>query len=163
MKLLIGLALGALASVAVLAALPHTFAADEDRPPRREPPPGDRREPPPPPPLPPPHEIDRAVEDLRLSREQRDKVDKVMRAHHERMRKLFEKARKDLVAGMKDVLSKEQLAEFEKALDRRPPGPPGGDRDGDRPPPPPRDGKERRGGKERPGKEPPPRPRPDDE
>ena len=88
--------------------------------------------------------LDRAIEDLQLSKAQKSKVDKIVQAHREKMRKIMEKSREDLLKQMKSILSKEQYQEFEKAM--RPPGPGrggppprrpnDGDRPGKRPPPP---------------------------
>jgi hypothetical protein len=156
-KLLRGLAWGIVASVALAASWPLAFAGgDEERPGKapppdgkRPPPPPDGREPPPPPP--PPQQLDRAIEDLQLSASQKARVEKIVRAHHEKMRKIMDKARTDLLAKMKPLLTKEQYQEFERAMRRPGPGGPGGP-PRDRPPPP----RE----KDRPGKRPPP---PDDQ
>jgi Ca2+-binding EF-hand superfamily protein len=70
--------------------------------------------------------LERIVDELKLSRQNRDKAHDILRAHHEKMRKLHEQAREDLLKQMKDVLSEEQLKEFKEALERRPPPPPPG-------------------------------------
>jgi Spy/CpxP family protein refolding chaperone len=104
------------------------------------PPPPDRRPgadapPPPPPPGGPggPGGLERALDELKLSDKDKEKAHKVLQGHHEKMRKLFEQAREDLLKDMKDVLNKDQLEQFKKAMERRPP--PGGP--GGRPPAPP--------------------------
>ncbi len=79
-----------------------------------------------------PPPLDRVLDELKLSDKQKDKADAVLRAHHERMRKLHEQARQELLKQMKDILTPEQFQEFEKALPERPMGPP----PGRRPPPP---------------------------
>jgi Spy/CpxP family protein refolding chaperone len=74
-----------------------------------------------------PPDIERAVGELKLEDKQKDEVRKALAAHREKMRKLTDEARADLVAKMKDVLSTEQLTRFKDGLDRLPPpGRPGG-------------------------------------
>jgi Spy/CpxP family protein refolding chaperone len=99
------------------------------------PPPPDRRpNGPPPPPPGGPGGLERAIDDLKLSEKDKEKAHKILQAHHEKMRRLAEQAREDLLKDLKDVLTKDQLEQFKKAMERRPP-PPGGP--GGRPPAPP--------------------------
>jgi hypothetical protein len=87
-------------------------------------------EPPPPPGTPGgpggPGGLERILDEMKLTRQERDRAQEVLRAHHEKMRKLHEEAREDLLKQMKDVLSEEQVKQLKEELDRRPPpGPPG--------------------------------------
>jgi hypothetical protein len=92
----------------------------EEGPPR--PAPGDR---PPPPPPPGPGGLERILDDLKLSDKQLDKANVVLKAHHEKMRKIHEQARADLLKEMKDVLSADQFKKFKDELEKQgPPGPP---------------------------------------
>jgi Spy/CpxP family protein refolding chaperone len=66
--------------------------------------------------------LERMVEQLDLSDEQRVKVQQVLKEHGEMIHDLFRQARVDLLKRMKDVLNDEQYAKFEKTLDQGPPG-----------------------------------------
>jgi Spy/CpxP family protein refolding chaperone len=89
-----------------------------------QPPPG-RGRPDGPPPPPPPGGLERALDELKLSDKQKEQADKIVQAHHEKMRKLRDQARDDLLKDLKDVLDKQQLDQVKEVLDRRPPPPPG--------------------------------------
>jgi hypothetical protein len=65
------------------------------------------------------------VDDLKLDAEHREKARQVLRDHDERMRKVNDDIRADLLGRMRDVLDAEQYRRFREELDRRPPGPPG--------------------------------------
>jgi Spy/CpxP family protein refolding chaperone len=77
-------------------------------------------------PPPGPGALERIVDDLKLTDKQKDEVQRVLDAHHDQLRKLFEDAHNDLARQMKDILTEDQARQFKEALDRRPPGPPGG-------------------------------------
>jgi len=84
--------------------------------------------------------LQRMVDQLDLSDEQRGKVQQVLKEHGEMIHDLFRQARVDLLKRMKEVLNEEQYAKFEKTLDQGPPGARrgrggenGGQRDGRRP------------------------------
>jgi hypothetical protein len=108
---------------------------------------GDDPPPPPPPPPPPKREkhIDQLMRDLELTKEQKTKVEKIMKDHHEAVRKFMEKEHADVHKKMKAVLTKEQFQTFQKAMKQHHQGPghpapkghEGKERPGKRPPPPP--------------------------
>jgi hypothetical protein len=95
-----------------------------------------------------PFAIEQAINELKLDKEQKAKVGEVLKAHHERMQKMFQdlqggrpdpekmrtgfdKIRKDLLADMKKILTKDQFAKFEETVKSSGPpfgGPPRGPR-----------------------------------
>jgi Spy/CpxP family protein refolding chaperone len=95
---------------------------------------GPARDPGPPPPgpggpPPGPGALERTLDELKLTDEQKTRADRIVRAHHEQVRKVLEQSRQDLLKQMKEVLDQEQFKEFEKALEnQRPGGPMGGRR-----------------------------------
>jgi Spy/CpxP family protein refolding chaperone len=66
--------------------------------------------------------MERVVHQLNLTTEQQEKVDKVLKAHHEKTRALFRQAQADVLVKMKEVLTEEQFQQFTKALENGPPG-----------------------------------------
>src|SRR6516162_601026 len=68
-------------------------------------------------------EIQRALDDLAISGKTRDNADRLLRAHLDKLRRLEEASRAELVLQMKDVLNEEDYRAFKAALDRAP-GPP---------------------------------------
>jgi hypothetical protein len=73
-----------------------------------------------------------AVDDLKLSGKKKDQALAVVKAHEEKVRKLLDQARADMLRKMKKVLSEEEFKDFKAALDRPvrrfavgPGGPPG--------------------------------------
>ena len=87
-----------------------------------QPPPGRR----PPGPPPGPGGLERIIDDLGLSKKDKEKADKVLEAHHEEVRKQWEKGNEELLKELKGVLSARQLARLKEDLMRRPPAPPRG-------------------------------------
>jgi len=83
-----------------------------------------RREPPSAPPPGGPGGMERLLQDLRLDEKQQEKVREVLKTHHEKMRKLAEQAREDLLKQLKGVLNEEQYNKVKEHLQRMPPGPP---------------------------------------
>jgi hypothetical protein len=82
------------------------------------------------------------MRDLELEKDQKAKVEKIIKAHHDAVRKFMDRARAELLKEMKDVLTKEQYRKFEQAVKHHHPGspPPKGPREKNRPgklPPPP--------------------------
>jgi EF hand len=59
-----------------------------------------------------------AVEDLKLSSAKKEQAMAAVKAHEEKVRKLMEQARAELLEKMKDILSEEELKDFRAALDR---------------------------------------------
>lgn len=68
--------------------------------------------------------LERALDELKLNPQDRDKALEVLRAHHDKMRKANDQAREDFLKQMKDILSEEQLKHLKEAMERRPPQPP---------------------------------------
>ena len=66
--------------------------------------------------------MERVVQQLNLTTEQQAKADKVLEAHHEKIRAMFRKAQADVLMQMKEVLTDEQFQQFTKALENGPPG-----------------------------------------
>jgi Spy/CpxP family protein refolding chaperone len=65
--------------------------------------------------------VERALDDLKLSDKHKEaKAEAVVRAHREKVRKLLEESRADLLKQMKDVLSDEEFQKFKEAVERRP-------------------------------------------
>jgi hypothetical protein len=84
--------------------------------------------------------IEGVVEDLKLSDKKKDQALAAVKAHEENVRKLVDQAREDLLRKMKEILSEEELKDFQAALDRPrgaqaiiniDGGPPGAPRPGD--------------------------------
>jgi Spy/CpxP family protein refolding chaperone len=74
---------------------------------------------------PPPGGLERALDELKLTDKQKTKAEEVIRAHHDRMRKLFEQERDTMLKQMKEVLGEEEFKKFERAMENgRPGGPP---------------------------------------
>jgi len=79
--------------------------------------------------------LERTVRGLKLTDEQKEKVQEVLKTNRERMRHVMEEQRAELVKALKGVLSDEQQQELDKALpSAAPDGPPRGPRDNDAPP-----------------------------
>jgi hypothetical protein len=70
-----------------------------------------------------PDAIEGVVDDLKLSGEKKAQAMAAVRAHQENVRKLMDQARADLVQKMKEILSEEELKDFQAALDRPRGGP----------------------------------------
>jgi Spy/CpxP family protein refolding chaperone len=112
-------------------------AMDRDGPP---PPPAGGRDgqdaPPPPPPSGrdgPPRGTDgpgggpeRVLADLKLTDKQKDQTQEILKSHHEKMRKIAESGRDDVVKQMKDVLGDDQYRKFKDAVSAQGPGGRGG-------------------------------------
>jgi hypothetical protein len=62
--------------------------------------------------------IEGVVDDLKLSDKKKDRAMTAVRAHQENVRKLMDQARAQLLQQMKEILSEEELKDFEAALDR---------------------------------------------
>ena len=81
--------------------------------------------------------MERVLDELRLTDDQKEKVEEILRAHHQAMRKLMDEKRAELLKQMKGVLKEEQYKKFVQMMEDQ--GPPGGrprgpgGRDGDRP------------------------------
>src|SRR5580704_10263479 len=73
-----------------------------------------------------PEVLERIVEDLNLSDKDKAKVDEILAAHEEKMRKVRDEARAVLLKQMKSVLTEKQYAEFKQEVERQPPPPPRG-------------------------------------
>jgi hypothetical protein len=71
------------------------------------------------------NDVQRTLDDLNVSGPVRDKADRALRAHQDKIRRFEELARAELIMQMKDVLNEEDYRVFKSALDR-PAGPPGG-------------------------------------
>jgi hypothetical protein len=65
-----------------------------------------------------PGDIEGVVDDLKLPGKKKDQAMAAVKAHREHVRKLMEQARGDLLRKMKEILSEEELKDFEAALDR---------------------------------------------
>jgi hypothetical protein len=64
---------------------------------------------------------ERALADLKLSDKQKEeKAEAVVKAHQEKVRKLLEESRAELLKQMKDVLGEEEFLKFKEAMERRP-------------------------------------------
>jgi hypothetical protein len=70
-------------------------------------------------------EVQRTLDELNVNGPTREKADRVLRAHQDKIRRFDEVARAELIVQMKDVLNEEDYRVFKSALDR-PFGPPGG-------------------------------------
>jgi hypothetical protein len=76
-----------------------------------------------------PEVLERIVDDLQLSPGDKEKVDAIVAAHEEKMRRARDEARKALLEQMKGVLNDKQYAQFKQEIERRPlPPPPRGGR-----------------------------------
>jgi hypothetical protein len=65
-----------------------------------------------------PSVIEGVVDDLKLSAKTKDQAMAAVKAHQENVGKLMDQARSELLQKMKEVLSEEELKDFEAALDR---------------------------------------------
>jgi hypothetical protein len=66
--------------------------------------------------------IEGVVDDLKLAGPKKEQAQAIVKAHQEQVNKVLEQARADMLRKMKEVLSEEEFADFQAALDR-----PGGD------------------------------------
>jgi Spy/CpxP family protein refolding chaperone len=65
--------------------------------------------------------VERALADLKLSdKTKQEKAEAVVKAHQEKVRKLMDDTREELLKQMKDVLSEEEFKTFKEAVERRP-------------------------------------------
>jgi len=62
--------------------------------------------------------IERVVDDLKLSGKKKDRAMAAVKAHEEKVRKLTEQARAELLRNMKEILSEDEWKDFKAALDR---------------------------------------------
>jgi hypothetical protein len=62
--------------------------------------------------------IERIVDDLKLSGNKKDRAMAAVKAHEEKVRKLTEQARAELLRNMKEILSEDEWKDFKAALDR---------------------------------------------
>ena len=62
--------------------------------------------------------IERIVDDLKLSGNKKDRAMAAVKAHEEKVRKLMEQARAELLQKMKEILSEDEWKDFKAALDR---------------------------------------------
>jgi EF hand len=58
------------------------------------------------------------VEDMKLPGQKKDQALAAVKAHHDNVRKLLEQSRAELMQKMKEILSEEELKDFQAALDR---------------------------------------------
>jgi hypothetical protein len=65
-----------------------------------------------------PGSIQGVVDDLKLSGKKKDRAIAAVKAHEEKVRKLMEQARAELLQKMKEVLSEDEWKDFKAALDR---------------------------------------------
>jgi Spy/CpxP family protein refolding chaperone len=65
----------------------------------------------------------RALADLELTGDRKEKAQALVDAHQTATRKLLDQSRTELLAAMKDVLSDEQVKQFKDAIERRARGP----------------------------------------
>jgi hypothetical protein len=65
-----------------------------------------------------PGAIEGVVDDLKLPGKKKDQAMAAVKAHQEKVRKLMDQARAQLLQRMKEILSEEELKDFEAALDR---------------------------------------------
>jgi hypothetical protein len=65
-----------------------------------------------------PHGIDGIVDDLKLSGKKKDRAMAAVMTHEEKVRKLMEQARAELLQKMKEILSEDEWKDFKAALDR---------------------------------------------
>jgi Spy/CpxP family protein refolding chaperone len=64
--------------------------------------------------------LDRALDNLKLSDQERAKAERVLRAHHDKVRKFMDEARAELLAEMRQALPPEQFKQFREEAERRP-------------------------------------------
>jgi EF hand len=103
--------------LSITASLPGSAAAQPPRGPRGGPGgPGPLR----------PDVLEGIVDDLKLPEKDKAKVDAILQAHEEKMRRARDEARTALLRQMKEVLDDKQYAQFKQEIDRRPPPPPRG-------------------------------------
>jgi hypothetical protein len=65
-----------------------------------------------------PGAIEGVVDDLKLSGKKKDQAMAAAKAHQEKVRKLMDQARAQLLQKMKEILSEEEFKDFTAALDR---------------------------------------------
>jgi hypothetical protein len=65
-----------------------------------------------------PSAVEGVVDDLKLSAKKKDQAMAAVKAHQENVRKLMDQARAELLEKMKEILSEEELKDFNAALDR---------------------------------------------
>jgi Spy/CpxP family protein refolding chaperone len=65
--------------------------------------------------------VERALADLKLSdKTKEEKAEAVVKAHEEKVRKLMDDTREEMLKQMKDILSAEEFKTFKEAVERRP-------------------------------------------
>src|SRR5262245_2728300 len=62
--------------------------------------------------------VEGVVDDLKLAGQKKEQAMAAVKAHQENVRKLMDQAREDLLRKMKEILSEEELKDFQAALDR---------------------------------------------
>jgi hypothetical protein len=62
--------------------------------------------------------VERIVDDLKLSGNKKDRAMAAVKAHEEKVRKLTEQARAELLRNMKEILNEDEWKDFKAALDR---------------------------------------------
>ena len=62
--------------------------------------------------------MERIVDDLKLSGNKKDRAMAAVKAHEEKVRKLTEQARAELLRNMKEILGEDEWKDFKAALDR---------------------------------------------
>src|SRR5579883_3218891 len=62
--------------------------------------------------------IEGVIDDMKLTGKKKEQAMAAAKAHHENVRKLMDQARAQLLQKMKEILSEEELKDFEAALDR---------------------------------------------
>jgi EF hand len=62
--------------------------------------------------------LEGVVDDLKLAGKKKDQAQAAVKAHQEHVRKLMDRARAELLQKMKEILSEEELKDFQAALDR---------------------------------------------
>jgi hypothetical protein len=65
-----------------------------------------------------PGAVEEVVDDLKLPAKKRDQALAAVKAHQEKVRKLMDEARAELLQTMKEILSEEEFKDFKAALDR---------------------------------------------
>ena len=152
MRLILVLILGPLLALGGMGLNATMGQADDDDPPPKKGPKDDRKGPPkgdrkgkddrkggpkhdddgPPPRRGPggPPDLRRMVEDMDLTRAQREKARKAIDNHHDNMREIVEKAHRELLAELKKALPAEEYRKVAEMIQRRPKGPPKHDRKG---------------------------------
>jgi Spy/CpxP family protein refolding chaperone len=73
--------------------------------------------------------IERILDDLRISKQERNKAEEAIKAHQEKVQKALNQARDELLKQMREILPDDQYKKFKDGLEQGPPGPQRG-RDG---------------------------------